>query len=278
MGTFHGHMLPGGIFLLLGFVWAVKYSLKFFSQNSKPALQRKSCFNRLEFVEWGVIVIASFIGIITEQFNSGTYFQVYNEEDHKWVNLSAWQHTTVFLFFLIAGMMGLLQQCKLQIPLGLDYLLLSVAFFTEGMLFYFHTDRHSLMDQHIHAMILVPTFGCAFCLLLEVHFRNHLILELLRTSMLLTQGTWLWQISFVLYPHWGASNWDENDHESITFINMALCWHFAAVVLILSIIYGIVYCVFKRQERKFRETAIEIQQFNQDKKSYTALLNGSDEE
>lgn len=52
----------------------------------------------------------------------------------------------------------------------------------------------TLLEQHVHSVLLIPIVSAAVCLLLEVHFRDHPILVLFRISMFLTQGTWFWQV------------------------------------------------------------------------------------
>ncbi|XP_042329912.1 transmembrane protein 45B-like [Sceloporus undulatus] len=185
----------------------------------------------------------------------------------------------MYIAFAFAGIVGILTQCKFQIPVGLDYFLLYLSLFNEGLLFYTHAGRVSTLDQYIHYILLIPIFSGAVCSLLEVWLRNNPVLELFRTSMFITQGTWMWQIGYVLYPLWEAPSWDHNDQKTLSFMAMCYCWHCQSTVLFLSIIYGIVYWFLRSQKGGFEGTENEIQKFNQDDtKTYTALLDGSDEE
>nr|XP_060642935.1 transmembrane protein 45B-like [Anolis sagrei ordinatus] len=179
-------------------------------------------------------------------------------------------------FFAIAGVVGVLTRCKFQIPMGLDHLLFSLALFNEGLLFYTHSSRMSALDQYIHYILLIPIWTGAVCSLFEVWHRNNPILELFRTSMFITQGTWLWQIAFLL---WGTSSWDHNDPETYMFMALCYSWHYGSAVLFLTFTYGIVYWVLWILKGNCGGDGMEIQKFNQaDTKTYTALLNGSDEE
>ncbi|XP_066495798.1 transmembrane protein 45B-like [Tiliqua scincoides] len=162
-------------------------------------------------------------------------------EEHKWNYLHIWQHSTMYLFFGMAAVVGLLTVSQFRIPLGLDRLMLSLALFNEGIILYFHIAQRPPLDYHIHFMMNFAIFSTAFCSLFEVFFRDHPILELFRASMFLTQGSWKWQIAFVLFPRWGAPSWDQNDHANIKFITMCFSWHYAAAVLLMSIIYSIIY-------------------------------------
>ena len=51
------------------------------------------------------------------------------------------------------------------------------------------------LDQHVHSLLLCAVFGGALSLAVEVVLRDNIVLELFRTSLLLLQGTWFWQVS-----------------------------------------------------------------------------------
>lgn len=51
------------------------------------------------------------------------------------------------------------------------------------------------LDQHIHSLLLCAVFGGALSLAVEVVLRDNVVLELFRTSLLLLQGTWFWQVN-----------------------------------------------------------------------------------
>lgn len=70
--------------------------------------------------------------------------------------------------------------------------------FATGFLFYFHVHNRPPLDQHIHSLLLFGLFGGSVSISLEVIFRDNIVLELFRTSLLILQGTWFWQVSFKL--------------------------------------------------------------------------------
>uniref|UniRef100_H9G774 Transmembrane protein 45B n=2 Tax=Anolis carolinensis TaxID=28377 RepID=H9G774_ANOCA len=276
MGYLMGHSLHGTAFLLIGFVWAIKHPLRFLGRKSKYSLQIEKLCYWVELMEWGGMVIICFSGAIAEQCVPGApCFHLYNETTHQWLGLHLWQHSTVHAFFLMAGVVGVLTRCKFQIPVGLDYLLFSLALFNEGLMFYAHSHRISALDKYIHHILLIPILSGAVCSLFEVWLRNNPVLELFRTSMFITQGTWLWQIGFVLQD---TSIWDHNDPETNVFMAICYSWHYASVILFLAFTYGIVYWVLRILKGNCEE-GMKMQKFIQaDTKTYTALLNGSDEE
>ena len=66
------------------------------------------------------------------------------------------------------------------------------------------------------------------------------------------QGTWFYQVGYVLYPpkSWGPSmQWDLNDHEQIMIITMSFCWHLMLIVIGLLIQLWLVKCVYGSSKR-----------------------------
>ncbi|XP_042329914.1 LOW QUALITY PROTEIN: transmembrane protein 45B-like [Sceloporus undulatus] len=242
VNTFVGHLLTGGLFMFLGLLWAVKYPVKYLGQKSKYSVRISKILHWVKFLEWGGIIFLCTLAILSEQLMpQSPHFRLYNEETHQWIRLNFWQHSTMHFFFVMTGVVGILTHCKYIIPVGLDSFFFSLTLFNEGMLFYTHAERMSALDQYIHYIMLIPIWSGAVCSLIEVWSRNNPILELFRTAVFITQGTWMWQIAFVLFPRWGAGSWDHNDTHSCMFLAMCYSWHLEGVILFLFIVYGIVY-------------------------------------
>lgn len=70
---------------------------------------------------------------MAEQFvPDGPHGHLYLRETKSWVKLMNWQHSTMYFFFGIWGIVKVLSMSPLPVPLGLDRLALSLAFFIEG--------------------------------------------------------------------------------------------------------------------------------------------------
>ncbi|KAM5246643.1 transmembrane protein 45B [Ctenodactylus gundi] len=276
MANFKGHALPGSFFLIIGLWWSVKYPLKYFHwQGKKSRLNQQQ--QRLEVIEAAVRTLFSFIGILAEQFvPDGPHLHLYNE--NQWIKLMNWQHSTMYLFFGVSGIIDLLTFLVPHVPLGVDRLVLAIAVFTEGFLFYYHVHNRPLLDQHIHSLLLYSLFGGCISVSLEVIFRDNIVLELFRTSLVILQGTWFWQIGFVLFPPFGTPEWDQNDELNIMFITMCFCWHYLAAICIVATNYSLVYCLLTHMKRHGKGEIIGIQKLKSDPTYQTALLSGSDEE
>ncbi|KAJ8266609.1 hypothetical protein GJAV_G00132450 [Gymnothorax javanicus] len=275
MANFKGHALPGSFFLLFGLWWSVKYPFRQCWRQGKLVGLRKEpqAFYRIEFVEGVLKIFFAFVGIMAEQFvPDGPHAHLYTTE--SWVKLMNWQHSTMYLFYGISGIVDVLTMSNLPIPLGLDRLALSLALFVEGFLFYFHLHGRTPLDVHVHSLLLVAVFGGAATTFLEVFLRGQRVLEVFRSSLAILQGSWFYQIGFVLYPLSGPK-WDETKHENMMFITMCFCWHYAVVLLITGFNYSLVYVAVRRCTGSHKmDMEIGLQKTSSQK----ALLQDSEEE
>ncbi|NWV84464.1 TM45B protein, partial [Dasyornis broadbenti] len=281
MANFKGHALPGSFFLLFGLWWSVKYPLQYLSQKINKKSHGTHCFQRVDAIEGGIKIIFSLIGMLAEQFvPDGPHLYLYSGENRDWVKLMNWQHSTMYLFYGLSGAVDVLTCISQVVPRGLDRLMLAVAVFVEGCLFYYHVLHRPMLDQHIHSLLLITIFAGAGSIMLEVFLRDNIVLEMFRASITIVQGTWFWQIGVVLFQPWGGPMWDENDHNNIMFLTMCFFWHWAAAVAILAVNFTLTYCCLQRFRRGSGEPYISLgtRQQKCDSRSQAAFLNGSDEE
>ncbi|XP_073332884.1 transmembrane protein 45A [Pagrus major] len=254
MGSFKGHALPGSFFLVAGIWWTGKHSLWYATRRNKnigsTRLASRASQRRLEIIESSVIVFFSFMGMLLEQFAAnGPRLQLYNLAEKHWEDLMNWQHATMYLFFGLAGTMCLIIHTTEAAPLALDRLMLAIAFFNEGFLFLYHLHGRSMLDVHVHQLLLYAIFGDALVAFLEVFHRGNILLELLRCTLTILQGSWFWQIGFVLYPPHGPE-WDLMDHSNMMFITMCYSWHLAFAMLVVSVLYCTVSCVVRSRLKR----------------------------
>ncbi|MGH0142449.1 UNVERIFIED_CONTAM: hypothetical protein FKN15_076617 [Acipenser sinensis] len=135
LANFKGHALPGSFFLLFGLWWSVKYPLLYFWRKNRSGgrVQLNPDSQRLDLIDGVVKVVFSIVGILAEQFvPDGPHLHLTQGEGHSWVKLMNWQHSTMYLFYGISGVVDILTTSPLGVPLGLDRLMLSVAVFIEG--------------------------------------------------------------------------------------------------------------------------------------------------
>ncbi|KAL4656872.1 transmembrane protein 45A isoform X1 [Arapaima gigas] len=281
MANFKGHALPGTFFLIGGLWWAVKYSLYYATRKNRNlgCLASKAVLRRLEIFEGSVMLSFSLIGMLAEQFvPDGPQLRLYDYGSHKWDHLMNWQHATMYLFFGLAGATSLAVHLTDIAPQALDRMLLGIALFIEGrhcsykvlsmlpnavsafshgtptisvgFLFLYHLHGRDMLDVHVHQLLLYATFGGALTTFLEIFHRGNILLELLRATLATLQGTWFWQIGFVLYPPAGMAEWNLSDHNNMTFITMCYCWHFCFSLFAIAGVYGIVSWVVRSRLKR----------------------------
>ena len=70
---------------------------------------------------------------MVEQFVvDGPHARLYDHSSESWVKLMNWQHSTMYLFFGIAGFANVITTLLKSMPLGLDRMAISLALFVEG--------------------------------------------------------------------------------------------------------------------------------------------------
>uniref|UniRef100_A0A3Q3X136 Transmembrane protein 45B n=1 Tax=Mola mola TaxID=94237 RepID=A0A3Q3X136_MOLML len=259
MANFGGHAIPGTFFLFYGFWLTVKYILQHYWRRNQPKGRHimPTFLKRMEQFEAGIVIFASFVGIMVEQFvESGPHAHLYDKGQNSWVKLMNWQHSTMYLFFGIFGIVLAVVTASKSLPVGVDRLALSIALFVEGFLFYYHVHNRPILDAHIHSLLLVAVFVGSASTMLELFIRDNIILELFGGCMFILQGSWFYQVAFVLFPPSGPV-WDLTLHDNIMFITM---------------------CFLTRPLKPGRDVEIGMRIASSKTSSQKALLEESDEE
>ncbi|XP_040836504.1 transmembrane protein 45A isoform X2 [Ochotona curzoniae] len=239
MGSFKGHALPGTFFIIMALWWSTKGILKYIFRKQKRTcyLGSKALFRRAEILEGTVLVCMALTGMTGEQFiPGGPYLTLYKEG--QWNQLMGWHHFTMYFFFGLLGVSNILCFTISSVPVSLPRLMLSNALFVEAFIFYNHTHGRQMLDIFVHQLLFLVVFLTGIVAFIEFLTRNIVLLELLRSSLILLQGTWFWQIGFVLYPPSGGPAWDLADHENSLFLTMCFCWHYALSFIIIGTNYA----------------------------------------
>ncbi|KAK7826493.1 hypothetical protein U0070_017074, partial [Myodes glareolus] len=199
MGSFKGHALPGTFFTIMGFWWLTKSILKYVykKQTRTCYLSSKTLLRRAEIWEGIVAVLMAFTGMAGEQFiTGGPYLNLY--KDGQWNQLLGWHHTTMYFFFGLMGIAQILCFTTNLVPISLSKLMLSNAFFVESFIFYNHTHGREMIDVFVHQLLVFTTILAGLVTFMEFLTKNNVLLELLRSSLVILQGTWFWQVSWDL--------------------------------------------------------------------------------
>ncbi|XP_003418992.1 transmembrane protein 45A [Loxodonta africana] len=252
MGSFRGHALPGSFFCFISLWWSMKYILKYACKKYKRTcyLGSKALFHRVEVLEGIIIVGMALSGMTWEQFvPGGPHLTLYDYEEGQWNQLLEWQHCTMYFFFGLFGVTNILCYTSCSLPVSLAKLMMSNAFFVEAFVFYNHTHGRDMLDVYVHQLLLLVIIVTGLITFIDF-MRSNIILELLQPSFILLQGTWFWQIGFVLYPPSGGPAWEPTDHDNIMFVSICFCWHYMFSLIIVGLIYVFVTWLVKSKLKR----------------------------
>lgn len=246
MGTFGGHALPGSFFIIFSVWWTVQQFRRYFASQRKGGLPFKSTVTYpLDFIrcgppglrrwEWEGFfkVFFTTIGFMGEVITA--------RHDGQFAYFGNGQHATMFFFFGLSGAVDILVHHGAPLPRGVEYLIATLAFIVEAMLFMFHLHGRTSIDVLIHTLLLYVVYFNIIVCIIEMRYRHSITVALSRTFLVFVQGTWFWQAGFLLYnPLPGAVEWEGENHEQMMVVTMMFAWHMGAVFIIMASIGAIV--------------------------------------
>ncbi|XP_039712954.1 transmembrane protein 45A isoform X1 [Pteropus medius] len=242
MGSFKGHALPGTFFFIFGIWCTIKSLLKYACKKHKRTsyLVSKTLFRWIEISEGITVVCMALTGMLGEQFIvGGPHLSLYDYKEGHWIQLLSWHHCTMYFFFGLMGVTNILCFTISSLPTSLTKLMMTNALFVEAFIFYNHTHGREMLDIFVHQLLVLVIFLTGVVAFMEL-FTRSITVELMRTSLILLQASWFWQIGFVLYPPSGGPAWDPMDHNNIMFLSICICWHYALTFVIIGVIYAFV--------------------------------------
>ena len=69
----------------------------------------------------------------------------------------------------------------------------------------------------VHKLLLIVVLITIGFILLECAFSNNFLISIVRSTLMVIQGTWFIHIGFILFPPWvegQESRWNPNSHDS----------------------------------------------------------------
>ena len=213
-------------------------------------------------------LLLPFVGIVAEAFMDvhkvdghpqieWKVYRLYNENGNL-NDLGKPHHITMYSAFLLSGLIDILS-LFIKFPRHTSQLFAAMAFWVEGILFYFHTECRSELDVQVHFILTTVIFGCAITAMLRMIQPANLMINIAFTFGVILQGTWFIQVGHTLYPPSGKK-WDEgnnpcrstsvsgtsNDHHNVTMLVSAfLTWHIVGIGLGLLVLWVVLRLVVK---------------------------------
>lgn len=244
MGDFLGHIIPGTFFIIGGFWWTFSVWWEYFSSKAQkrpfqgrcayplPGKFRPYCFEA--FIKFA----CSAYGLkceITSALHGG-----------KLVVLENTHHISMYLFYVLSGIVDVLTNNRFPLPPGTDYVALFFAFVVEGLLFHFHLHGRPPLNVLTHSMLVYVIAAQAACIITELN-RPHSVLAALGRGYFATlQGTWFCQLAFIVYgrlPDFPA--WEENDPDNLMFAASVFAWHMFGCLLYTGVLGFLVWGILR---------------------------------
>ncbi|KAK3861285.1 hypothetical protein Pcinc_032717 [Petrolisthes cinctipes] len=254
MGSFEGHAQPGTFFFMFGCWFTYQVFLKYFLCQRAKALatsggkgrsrlyHNTSSFSspccRVVPLEGILKITVALVGM-TGEFVTG-----FDEQHH--LSLHNAQHMTMFFFFGVNGATDIVTHYRLPVPPDLDYVSGLLALVMEGLLFFYHLHGRPPMDVQVHMLLFYVVMACAASIFFEMCHKSNVLPALCRSYFTLLQGTWFYQIGFVLYPPSGWETWEQHDHHQMMLVTLLFTWHNATIFLLMSLAGSLVYLRVKK--------------------------------
>ncbi|XP_071511217.1 transmembrane protein 45B-like [Diadema antillarum] len=210
--------------------------------HARNCMKLRDIYTNVTVIEGVLKIMCAVIGALGELWWGGWY--MFSPRTGEFTNANNWQHATMFMFFAVSGVADItLQTCVRQnSTLNCEKIFLSLAFWIEALLFHFHTGGRDDLDVHIHSLLVGAILLCAIGSGLEpwCYHPSFPSVRRLWVGATTLQGTWFWQIAFVLYNPWQDKNspspWKPAGTESIMMLTTMFAWHLLYVLVIFLII------------------------------------------
>ena len=243
-----GHILPGSFFIFFSFWHIVNIFVRYYKSRRKQGPPFRSYVTYPcsclcgRFREWEIegllkIVFCSigFTGEIITAYHDGQF-----------VHYGNGQHATMFFFFGLSGVTDIVRHSRIPLPKNVDYVASCLALIVEAVLFKFHLHGRTELDVLVHTLLLYAVYCNIIAVMVEMRYRNHVLVSLTSSFCLMLQGTWFWQVGFILYnPIPGAVDWKQDDHNQMMLACMIFTWHMGALFVFMAATGAVVSCCYQ---------------------------------
>ena len=240
MGSFRGHALPGSLFIFFGLWWMFHVILDYAASLKKGREESRSStgsWRRLPSKRLRNIPLEPLLkffgplaGIIGEL--SPIHFQLL-DKDNEFVKPNKFAHSSMYGFFAFSGLIEILNLYKItSFSPEAEYGVLALAFAVEGTLFAFHLHGRDMFDVRIHTLLYIVIYSVALVIFLEACLpKRRRELFMARSVLVLTQGSWFWEIAYTIYS---SKKWFQNAKKDLTekqlmldteVITVSIMWH-----------------------------------------------------
>ena len=95
----------------------------------------------------------------------------------------------------------------------------------------------------MHTLLVYAILSCSLFPFLECNAPNQIVFTYGRIASLLLQGTWFFQVGFILFPLDGIEKWSYDMNDTIVLTQLFI-WHLIFIMLFLYLQYWIIKTFF----------------------------------
>lgn len=181
-------------------------------------------------------------------------------EDRWTLELENSHHVCMLSGFIVQAFVEVLVYYQVPMPKYTEFFFGWIGFLIQALIMTVHLDGDPGLEHEVHKLwtiLIVLTF---FSATLEMYMQNSFWPVFARILFFLTQGTWLMQIAFVVWPHTTNPRflW-KNDHSSHVWLSISLMYHIVGDTILLMIEYVIVYIFIRIFERCYERYEKDVE-------------------
>lgn len=213
-------------------------------------------------------IILCCIGIVLEAFFDPVKGKLLNlrvmtvfNADGTLHSVSKLHHITMYSVFALSGIVDLIVLLIPLIPRNVSTFFFTMAFFIEGLLFWFHSHGSEVLEMTVHSLLFLTISASVILSLIRIQKPTNCFVGALLGVSIMVQGSWFIHAGAILYG--GSSAWqnrhsEANETKQLMLAVVLFSWHvigtmiFAGLLFIL--ILAILRCYIRRTSDKFGQT------------------------
>lgn len=144
-------------------------------------------------------IVLPAIGVLGELWLGHESWRTLIAQDGKFVvdNINDWQHSTMYLAFIMSGVMDLIGFYS-TLPAGTELGFLSLGFLAQGVLLVFHL-KGPPIEVIVHLILVLQIFATFVVMMFEAARPNNIIAASLRPLLTTLQGLWWIQTAYIMF-------------------------------------------------------------------------------
>ncbi|XP_062569717.1 transmembrane protein 45B-like [Saccostrea cucullata] len=251
MGTFGGHALPGSFLICAGIWYTISTIHKYFDAKQRREKFKSSLYYPFFFLPHKlqkiplepmlrlIMITTGIVAIVLDSVIHSEPFRMNNR-----------QHVTFFVFFGQSAVIDLLLFYGVSLPMNAEYISQIVNLGVNAFLFKHHVYGRNDLDVLLHTLLVYVILITLVGVVLEMKYRDNILCAMTKCFGYLFQGTWFWQLGFILYPQFSfQALWEPSDHAGLMLVALIFTWHIAANCFLMAVI-GFIMSGCYRQNHK----------------------------